>query len=138
MHALVFNIVGGKAFFTSFVKHSLIDVLCLVGVFGLLLFGVWYSWVESSMIEKSKSINLRMYLLGISLASLAMFIINLATNLHEANIGGGIIEIYGDFPFLTIMGIPFYSIIWSLFSASLFSTVERVLKAWEDSRAGNH
>jgi hypothetical protein len=79
-----------------------------------------------------------MYLLGISLASLAMFIINLATNLHEANIGGGIIEIYGDFPFLTIMGIPFYSIIWSLFSASLFSTVERVLKAWEDSRAGNH
>jgi hypothetical protein len=76
-----------------------------------------------------------MYLLGISLASLAMFICSIVTNLHEAKFGGDIIEVYGGFPFVTIMGIPFHSIICSLFSV-IFSTVERILKVWEDSRTG--
>ena len=135
---LSFNIIGGPAFFTFFVKHSLVQLLLLVVILVLLFLGGWGSRIESDEIGKPKSINLRMYLLGISLASLAMFIFNIAINLHEAKFGGGVIEIFWDFPFITIMGIPFYSIIWSLFSAIVFSTVERVLKIWEDSWAGKH
>jgi len=133
---LLFNYIGALAFFTFFVKHSPVHLLLLVGTLISLFLGGWFSWIESDEIRKPKSINLRMYLLGISLASLAMFIYSIATNLHEAKFGGGIIEVYGGFPFVTIMGIPFHSIIWSLFSAIFFSTVERILKVWEDSRTG--
>jgi hypothetical protein len=131
-----FNYIGALAFFTYFATHSIFYLLLLVGTLALLFLGVWFSWAETDEIWKPKSINLRMYLLGISLASLAMFIVNIATNLHEANFGGGVIEIYGGFPFVTIMGIPFHSIVWSLFSAIMFSTIERILKVWEDSWVG--
>jgi hypothetical protein len=63
-----------------------------------------------------------------------VLIVNIAIHLHEAPpFGGGTIVIYDEFPFMTIMGIQFPSVIWSLFSALLFSTVERIVKVWEDS-----
>jgi hypothetical protein len=134
---LLLNISGGRAFFTFLVKHSLIDGLYLFAIFGLLLVTAYFSWIESNEIGKSKTANLRMYLLGISFASLVVFIVNIVPNLYQAHFVGGIMQVYGDFPFVTIMGIPFHSIIWSLFSAILFSTIERVLKVWEDSLVSN-
>ncbi len=131
---LSLNVSGGNSFFTFFVKHSLTAAIFLFLNVGFLLLAGWLSWVGNSDTDGSKTVNVRMYLLGISLASLVMFIVNIATHLHEAPpFGGGAIAIYDEFPFVTIIGIQFPSIIWSLFSAVLFSTIERVVKVWEDS-----
>lgn len=131
---LSFNISGGSSFFTFFIKHSLVAATFLLLNLGLLSLAGWFSWVESSDTGGSETVKLRMYLLGISLASLATFIVNIAIHLHEAPpFGGGTVVIYDEFPFMTIMGIQFPSIIWSMFSAVLFLTIERVVKVWEDS-----
>lgn len=131
---LSLNISGGNSFFTFFIKHSLIAAIFLLLNIGFLLLAGWLFWIESGDKGASKAVNVRMYLLGISLASLVMLIVNIAAYLHGAPpFGGGTIVIYNEFPFVTIMGIQIPSIIWSLFSAVLFSTIERLVKVWEDS-----
>ena len=86
-----------------------------VGVVAVLASVLFTSWYISTLFQKVKTFtNFRIILLGMSITALLTSLINLGR-------------------FATV-GVPFHSILRSLFLGSFFATIERILKLWEDFR----
>lgn len=96
--------------FLSFWEHSLTHGISVLIVF----LGVFLvSWSLSKLIKDTKTTTkIRIIFLGISVTALLNSVFNLARFAHE--------------------GIPFHSLLWSLFVGSLFVTIERLIKVWEE------
>jgi len=118
--------------FEVFVTHSLNGYLTLLFIIFLLLASFWIvpSFIEGNL----RTQKIRVILLGISIASFVMFAFNLIVFSRRSQFGGWVIVTYEGPPYIGIMGVPFPTIIWSLFLGSFFTALERILKVWEEHK----
>jgi len=92
-------------------------------------------WIASKLVEGVSGIHkARVVFVGISIASLVVFVSNLALFARRGESGSWVIVTYQGPPYIGIMGVPFTTIIWSLFLGSFFAALERILKLWEESQ----
>ena len=74
---------------------------------------------------------------AISIFSLVIFILNLTLHAQVGAMQGGVIRLLEGPPNFDVMGVSFGTIIGSLFTASLFTTLERMIRVWEDYKKAN-
>ena len=78
---------------------------------------------------------MRVILVGIGLASFATFLLTLVIYAKKGMEDSWVIVTYKGPPYIAIMGIPYTTIIWSLFLGSFFTILERILTVLEEYRS---
>jgi len=118
--------------FGVFVSKSFIGYLFLLFVILGLIASFWV--VPKSLGGNSSILKVRVMLVGIGLASFITFLYTLTVYTEVTQEGWGLFSFHEGPPYFSIIGVPYTTILWSLFLGSFFTTLERVLKVIEDYR----
>ena len=119
--------------FEVFVSRSFFGYLYLL--FFILALIVSFVVVPKLFEGNSSILKVRVILVGIGLASFATFLLTLVMYAKKGMEDSWVIVAYKGPPYIAIMGIPYTTIIWSLFLGSFFTILERILTVLEEYRS---
>ena len=79
--------------------------------------------------------KVRIILIGIGMASFMRLLYTLIVDTMVTETGWGLFAFHEGPPYFSIIGVPYTTILWSLFLGSFFTTLERILKVIEDYKS---
>jgi hypothetical protein len=118
--------------FEVFVSKSFTGYLSLFVAVVALIMSFWL--IPKFLLGESSIFNIRIMLVGIGFASFVRLLFTFIICTKVTQEGWGLFIFYQGPPYFSIIGVPYTTILWSLFLGSFFTTLERVLKVIEDYR----
>lgn len=119
--------------FEVFVSRSFFGYLYLF--FFILVLIVSFIIVPDLFEKSSKILKVRVMFMGIGLASFVTFFLTLILYTTKGPENSWVIITYKGPPYIAIMGVPYTTIIWTLFLGSFFTLLERILTFLENIKS---